>query len=78
MPGERDYRHCLEHIIKNCSAPCIGQIAQADYLRRVEEACEFLDGNPARMIEQVETEMKAAAENSISKKRPSCAIFSTI
>ena len=62
VPGERDYRHCLDHIIKNCSAPCIGKIAQADYLRRVEEACEFLDGASRQMIEQVETDMRAAAE----------------
>ncbi len=62
VPTERDYRHCLDHIIKNCSAPCVGKIAQADYLRRVEEACEFLEGASRQMIEQVETEMKAAAE----------------
>jgi excinuclease ABC subunit C len=62
VPGERDYRHCLDHIIKNCSAPCIGKITQEDYLRRVDEACEFLDGASRQMIEQVETEMKAAAE----------------
>jgi excinuclease ABC subunit C len=62
VPGERDYRHCLDHIIKNCTAPCIGKITQADYLRRVDEACEFLDGASRQMIEQVETDMRAAAE----------------
>ena len=62
VPGERDYRHCLDHIIKNCSAPCIGKIAQADYLRRVEEACEFLDGESRQIIGQIETEMRTAAE----------------
>jgi excinuclease ABC subunit C len=62
VPGERDYRHCLDHIIRNCSAPCIGKIAQADYRRRVEEACDFLEGASRQMIEQVETEMRAAAE----------------
>ncbi len=62
VPGERDYRHCLDHIIKNCSAPCIGKIAQADYLRRVEEACEFLDGESHQIIGQIETEMRTAAE----------------
>jgi excinuclease ABC subunit C len=62
VPGERDYRHCLDHIIKNCSAPCIGKIAQADYLRRVDEACEFLDGESRQIIEQVETDMRSAAE----------------
>jgi excinuclease ABC subunit C len=62
VPGERDYRHCLDHIIRNCSAPCIGKIAQTDYRRRVEEACDFLEGASRQMIEQVETEMRAAAE----------------
>ena len=23
VPGEVDYKHCLQHIIKNCSAPCV-------------------------------------------------------
>ena len=62
VPGERDHRHCLDHVIKNCSAPCIARISEADYLRRVEEACEFLDGQSRQMIEQVEQEMKSAAE----------------
>ena len=62
VPGERDYRHCLDHIIKNCSAPCIEKISQTDYHRRVEEACEFLDGESRQIIAQVELEMRAAAE----------------
>jgi excinuclease ABC subunit C len=61
-PDERDYRHCLDHIIKNCSAPCIGKITQIDYHRRVQEACEFLDGESRQMIEQVAIEMKSAAQ----------------
>jgi len=62
VPDEGDYRHCSNDIIKNCSAPCIGRITQEDYRRRVEEACEFLEGQSLKMIEQVEAEMKAAAE----------------
>ncbi|MDD5201176.1 MAG: excinuclease ABC subunit UvrC [Terrimicrobiaceae bacterium] len=62
VPDERDYRHCLDDIIKNCSAPCIGRITQEDYRRRVEEACEFLEGESRQMIDQVEAEMKTAAE----------------
>lgn len=62
-PGERDFRHCMDAVIKNCSAPCVGRIQREDYLRRVEEACEFLDGESRHMIEQVEEEMKKAAAN---------------
>ncbi len=61
-PTERDYRHCLNDIIKNCAAPCIGKISQDAYRERVEEACKFLDGESRNMVEQVETEMRAAAE----------------
>lgn len=61
VPTEVDYRHCSNDIIKNCAAPCVGRIAQEEYRRRVEEACELLEGQSQQMIEQVETEMKAAA-----------------
>lgn len=60
-PTERDYRHCLNDVIKNCSAPCIGKITQEDYLGKVEAACQFLDGESRQMFAQVEEEMHAAA-----------------
>src|SRR6516165_4175531 len=43
-PTELDYKRCLDHIIKNCSAPCIRKIELAEYRGRVLQACEFLDG----------------------------------
>ena len=67
-PGEADYKHCLDHVIKNCSAPCIGKVDRAEYLRRVEAACEFLEGQSRGMLEQVESEMKAAAERTDFEK----------
>src|ERR1700720_3341390 len=30
-PGESDYRRCLDHIIKNCSAPCIRKVSLEEY-----------------------------------------------
>ena len=61
-PGESDFKHCLDHIIKNCSAPCVGRISREGYLERVQEACEFLDGQSREMIEQIERDMKSAAD----------------
>ena len=61
-PGENDFKHCLDHVIKNCSAPCVGRISKADYLERVQQACDFLDGQSREMLGQIESEMKAAAE----------------
>jgi len=61
VPGEKDYKHCLDHIIKNCSAPCVGRVTQAEYRARVDAACEFLDGQSREMIEQIGEQMRAAA-----------------
>jgi len=62
-PGEREFRHCLDHAIKNCSAPCVGRISTGDYLRRMEEACSVLEGKSREMSEALEAEMEKAAEN---------------
>jgi excinuclease ABC subunit C len=61
-PGEQDYRRCLDHIIKNCSAPCIRKVSLDEYRQRVLEACEFLEGESRELLEQLESEMKSAAE----------------
>ncbi|MBV9392590.1 MAG: excinuclease ABC subunit UvrC [Verrucomicrobia bacterium] len=61
-PGESDYRRCLDHIIKNCSAPCIRRVSLEEYHSRVLQACEFLEGQSHEMLRHLETEMKKAAE----------------
>jgi excinuclease ABC subunit C len=61
-PGEADYRRCLDHIIKNCSAPCIRKVSLEEYKVRVLQACEFLDGQSQEMLRQIENDMQSAAE----------------
>ncbi|MBV9491455.1 MAG: excinuclease ABC subunit UvrC [Verrucomicrobia bacterium] len=60
-PGEIDYRRCLDHIIKNCSAPCIRKVSLEEYKTRVAQACDFLDGRSAEHLKELEEEMKQAA-----------------
>ncbi len=60
-PGEADYKHCSNDIIKNCSAPCIARISQEDYKKRIEQACEFLDGKNKDLVTALEEEMQHAA-----------------
>ncbi|MCE0483984.1 MAG: excinuclease ABC subunit UvrC [Methylacidiphilales bacterium] len=62
IPGEVDYRHCLQHIIKNCSAPCMNKITRVGYLAQVKQACEFLDGASGEMLAEFKAEMEKAAE----------------
>ena len=60
-PGEKDYQHCSDDIITNCSAPCIGKISREDYLARVQQAGNFLRGHSKDLIRSVEEEMHEAA-----------------
>ncbi len=60
-PGENDYKHCSNDIIKNCSAPCIARISQAEYLHRVEQACEFFEGKSKDLVTALQEEMQQAA-----------------
>ncbi len=61
-PGESEYRHCHDDIIKNCSAPCMGRISRDDYMLKVEQACEFLKGHSKDMVGSLEEDMQRAAE----------------
>jgi excinuclease ABC subunit C len=61
IPTETDYRHCLQHIIKNCAAPCVNRITRAGYIAKVKEACDFLDGASKEMLDEFQLEMEAAA-----------------
>ncbi|MES2598023.1 MAG: excinuclease ABC subunit UvrC [Verrucomicrobiota bacterium] len=61
-PGEHDYKHCSNDIIKNCSAPCIGRVTVEEYKQRMEEACKLLEGKGTRDLTAVlEEEMQKAA-----------------
>ena len=62
IPGEVDFRHCLQHIIKNCSAPCVNKITRAGYIAKVKEACDFLEGASGEMLAEFKREMEQAAQ----------------
>ncbi len=62
IPNENDFRHCFQHVIKNCSAPCVNKITRAAYLARVKEACDFLDGASRQMMTDLRKQMEDAAQ----------------
>ncbi|MFQ3671244.1 MAG: UvrB/UvrC motif-containing protein, partial [Verrucomicrobiia bacterium] len=61
IPTETDYKHCLDHVIKNCSAPCVSRVTQIAYRAQVEAACDFLEGKSADFISELESAMRDAA-----------------
>lgn len=62
-PNAETYRHCNNDQICTCSAPCIGNISEADYRSRFEEACDCLRGKRFDIIEEIKSEMLNASQN---------------
>ncbi|NLG34208.1 MAG: excinuclease ABC subunit UvrC [Lentisphaerae bacterium] len=61
-PGPEDHRHCLNDIVRFCSAPCIGKVTPEQYRERVMTACGFLDGDRREFLEALRQQMAAAAK----------------
>ena len=61
-PGEEDHRHCLNDVVRFCSAPCIGKVTPEEYRERVRTACGFLDGDRREFLEALRQQMGAAAK----------------
>jgi excinuclease ABC subunit C len=60
-PGEKEYQHCHDDVIKNCTAPCINRINREEYMVRVDQACAFLEGHSRDLVRSIEEEMEKAA-----------------
>ncbi len=63
VPGPADHRHCINEIVRFCSAPCVGKVTPNEYRTRVDEACAFLRGERPAVLKEVEAAMEAAAQS---------------
>ncbi|MDR0993708.1 MAG: excinuclease ABC subunit UvrC [Verrucomicrobiota bacterium] len=61
VPGVEDHKHCLNDVVRFCSAPCIGKVSPEEYHARVRTACEFLDGNRREYLEDLRRQIASAA-----------------
>jgi len=55
-------RPCLLYQIKRCSAPCTGEISEADYGELVSEAQDFLRGKSVKVKGEIAAAMQQASE----------------
>ena len=63
VPGPTDHEHCINDIVRYCSAPCIGKISAPEYAERVESARGFLKGERPELLGEVRTRMEEASES---------------
>ena len=54
-------RACLNHHIHQCDAPCQGRISKEEYGKKVAGVLEFLNGNYAPVIKNLEEKMNQAS-----------------
>jgi len=55
-------RPCLNYQIGRCLAPCVGYVNEEGYLRLAKQASLFLKGKRKEILEDLEREMKRAAD----------------
>ena len=53
---------CLRYHMGQCLAPCIGEAEEAAYAERVRQARAFLEGRVGDVLDELEREMREAAE----------------
>ncbi len=56
-------RPCLQYHIKQCSAPCVGNINEKDYDQLVESAVEFLQGKSTSVQQDLAKKMQIASDS---------------
>ncbi|MDP6490186.1 MAG: excinuclease ABC subunit UvrC [Kiritimatiellia bacterium] len=61
IPDEETHKHCINDIVRFCSAPCIGKVSEEEYRERVNEACAFLRGERLKVLQDVRESMEDAA-----------------
>ena len=54
-------RACINAQIGKCCAPCENVISKEEYKKRIDDACDFLDGNTKKLMLELEEEMKQAS-----------------
>ncbi len=57
-----DPRPCLDYYIHLCLGPCIGAVSQEEYAEVVQQVVLFLEGKQERVVRDLESKMKKAAE----------------
>jgi len=58
----KDARPCLDYHIRRCLAPCIGAVSKPEYDEVIKQVILFLEGKQERVVQELESKMRKAAE----------------
>ncbi|NLB55190.1 MAG: GIY-YIG nuclease family protein [Lentisphaerae bacterium] len=61
IPTKKHHKHCIDDIVRFCSAPCIGAISKEEYKNRAEKAVLLLSGKDPEGLKDLKENMLAAA-----------------
>ena len=56
-------RPCLYYHMKQCTAPCQGNVSEEEYKKNIAQVLHFLNGNFQETIDQLKEKMMAASED---------------
>ena len=62
IPDAETYKHCINDIVRYCSAPCAGKVSREEYRLKFEEACCFLRGERPGYLKELRESMEEASE----------------
>ncbi len=62
-PNEDTKKRCLKRIVKDCSAPCTGDISCEDYGKKLDAALKVLNGDIGPLCDDVRQKMAGYAAN---------------
>ena len=60
-PDEESCKRCLKRIMKDCSAPCRGNVTPEQYAELLNSALEVLNGNISELEQELEEKMRQFA-----------------
>ncbi len=63
VPTQKDRKHCLARIVKDCCEPCTGKISGKEYLQRVEALLKILNGDISRTVEELSDMMLSCVKD---------------
>jgi excinuclease ABC subunit C len=62
IPGEQEFKHCNDHVVRFCTAPCLQKITPEAYRERVDQLVAVLQGNTKGILADLRERMTKAAE----------------